>query len=263
MKRKIICLMLTAAMVLTLAGCTTTVEDEKMTLKLNGIGKRTGTYTGEVSGDLPNGNGRFDTKNKAGKKWYYDGEWVEGQFEGEGEQYWPELGQKFVGSHKNGFLSGNAEEYQNDKLLYKGEWKKDDWNGAGKLYNQSGDVTYEGNFKNGHPRDKATIRKNAQAMSYSDLARNPNKHIGKIVKISATAFQVVEGDNNEVDILTQVGYDGYDVLYIFHQYRENESRTLMGDNITVYGVFDGLYTYETTDGNDLTVPLVISCFISR
>ena len=73
-----------------LTACTKNVENQKLTLKFD-FGSREGTYTGELKNDLPNGNGRFDTKNKEGIKWYYDGEWVDGIMEGQGMQCWEEI----------------------------------------------------------------------------------------------------------------------------------------------------------------------------
>ena len=46
--------------------------------------ENTGTYTGEVVDGIPNGTGRFDTQNKEGTSWYYDGEFVNGVFQGQG-----------------------------------------------------------------------------------------------------------------------------------------------------------------------------------
>ena len=72
---------------------TETVENQELTLSMKdwdstGLAlediQRTGTYTGEVVDGIPNGTGRFDTQNEEGTSWYYDGEFVNGVFQGQG-----------------------------------------------------------------------------------------------------------------------------------------------------------------------------------
>lgn len=90
-----------------------TVEDVEMTLEIKcwnyEDGKtidtlpRTGTYTGEVVDGLPNGHGRFDTVGSTGAKWYYDGEFKDGDFNGQGKCVF-ETGQVEEGTYKNDLL---------------------------------------------------------------------------------------------------------------------------------------------------------------
>ena len=104
MKRSIAILLCTCCVFL-LAGCegsTTstepeTVENLEITLQMKdwdstGLAlediERTGTYTGEVIDGIPNGTGRFDAQNDEGDPWYYEGEFVNGTFQGQGSAIW-------------------------------------------------------------------------------------------------------------------------------------------------------------------------------
>lgn len=80
--------------VLLLAGCA-----KKMTLDLS-FGQRTGTYEGELQDGVPNGHGKFTTKNENGDGWYYEGDWKDGHFNGEGATVW-DSGQVERGTYEN------------------------------------------------------------------------------------------------------------------------------------------------------------------
>ena len=99
---------------------TETVENQELTLSMKdwdstGLAlediQRTGTYTGEVVDGIPNGTGRFDTQNEEGTSWYYDGEFVNGVFQGQGtcvfnaEKEWKE-----TGTYENGAFTPTLSE---------------------------------------------------------------------------------------------------------------------------------------------------------
>ena len=63
-------------------------NNKEITLDLS-FGSKTGTYTGTLNDNgLPEGQGAFTTTNSEGVKWTYTGEFVNGQFEGEGITEW-------------------------------------------------------------------------------------------------------------------------------------------------------------------------------
>lgn len=64
-----------------------TVTDMEFNMTFE-AGERTGKYTGEVIDGIPNGNGKFETVNPAGAKWYYEGEFKDGLFDGNGITLW-------------------------------------------------------------------------------------------------------------------------------------------------------------------------------
>lgn len=82
-----------------LTGCGSDDSGEEITLHLS-YGDRTGSYTGDLVDGVPDGNGKFVTKNEDGDKWTYEGEFRNGHFEGEGKTTW-ENGQIEEGTYKN------------------------------------------------------------------------------------------------------------------------------------------------------------------
>lgn len=94
MKKKIFLLLLLNNVVFSFPG-----GGRKITLKLPD-GDTIGTYSGEMSNDVPNGQGRFTAKNDAGEIWTYEGEFKNGHFDGKGK-ITRKNGQCEVGTYKN------------------------------------------------------------------------------------------------------------------------------------------------------------------
>lgn len=258
MKRitKLITIILVLCMVFSLCSCTKTVENEKMTLDLNGIGERKGTYTGEIKDDIPNGSGKFITKNSSNVEWYYEGDWVNGQMEGEGMQVWEELGQKHEGLYKDGNYEGEGKWYEDNTLVYQGNFSNGLYDGEGKLFNSKEKTTYEGSFKEGHPTDIKQLKKVAIDVDYNSLARNEHDHLGDIVCIKGEIVQVMEGDNGYAEYRLSCDEFENEVVYLTYQRGEGEDRIIENDKLTVYGISKGLYTYESTLGSEITVPSI-------
>ena len=246
-------------LLLVLCSCSNTVENEKIKLDLNGIGEKEGTYSGELKKNLPNGNGKFETKNSSGETWYYEGEWVDGQMEGEGYEYWPDLGQKYEGLFANGkMIEGKI--YQEDKLQYDGQVVSMNdmvfFDGKGKLYNAKGEVVYDGIFEMNRSKDLNQLKKNAAHASYDKLARNPEKYYGDLVKIEGQIIQVIEGEDGYAGYLVALDDWVEEVIYLTYARNEKTSRFLEGDEIIVYGQSCDLITYESTMGKKVTIPYV-------
>ena len=144
----LLALVCTVLMVVVCAGCggPKKVNNQQMTLQLV-YGDRDGTYTGEVNDqNIPNGKGKFVTKNSEGHEWVYEGEFKDGHFEGKGKQTWTNTPLKQEGT------------YHNDRL-----------NGEGKAtYSQNGQIKeYSGNFVAGIPMKADFIGLNEEA-NYAD-----------------------------------------------------------------------------------------------
>lgn len=123
------------------------VVEKDITLSLS-FGSRNGIYTGGFENELPNGNGKFESKTLDGIFWYHEGSFVDGHFQGEGAEVWGS-GQKDIGNYQNDLLNGQGKRYMNDQLLYEGEWKDGKYNGKGTEYGSSSEKwvgTYEDGF---------------------------------------------------------------------------------------------------------------------
>lgn len=95
--------------------------------------------------------------------------------------------------------------------------------------------------------------------SYDDVARNPDNYEGRKVKISGSVIQVSESflnifDTNSVDFRVETP-EG--IWYVTYSRPEVESRILEGDYITCYGECDGVTTYISVLGSNVTIPKLI------
>mgnify|MGYP003307512121 CR=1 FL=1 len=93
-------------------------------------------------------------------------------------------------------------------------------------------------------------------ITYNQLARTPDDYIGEKVKFKGKVLQVIEG-SSEVDIRLAVNNDYNNVIYVVYDKSIVKSRVLEDDKITVYGISGGLYSYQSTLGGTITIPLVI------
>lgn len=94
-------------------------------------------------------------------------------------------------------------------------------------------------------------------IGYEKLARNPDDHIGKMIKVSGRVVQVMEGDDEYNQLRVAVN-DNYDtVIYVEYDHRILESRVLEDDYLTIYGMSMGTITYESTLGGNITIPSMI------
>ncbi len=104
--------------------------------------------------------------------------------------------------------------------------------------------------------DEFSKEEDYDSVSYDKLARNPDDYENSLVKGSGNVLQVLDGDT-EVDMRVGTSSDGYDdVVYLIYDPSIVDSRILEDDQVTYYGRSLGLYTYESTMGGDITIPLI-------
>ena len=194
-----ISILLTLVFVLVAVGCggSNSVTNKEMSLDFS-FGTRSGTYTGEVNEQgIPNGKGKFNTKNDSGTEYYHEGQWKDGHWEGQGVSVWPDINKKLEGNFSNDLLNGKGKLYENGKLRYEGEFVNDIMQGQGKLYDNNGNVEFEGLFDSGFP-SKPPVGLNNEVIyaswrySVTGVSVEPaigNKQAkGKFVEITINAF---------------------------------------------------------------------------
>lgn len=97
-------------------------------------------------------------------------------------------------------------------------------------------------------------------ISFDQLARNPDDYKGKKVKFNGEVLQVSEiGSEIQIRLATKENsWGGYsdDVVYIYFDKSLITSRILDNDIITIYGVAEGLHSYITVMGAEITLPLI-------
>ena len=92
-------------------------------------------------------------------------------------------------------------------------------------------------------------------ITFDQLARTPDDYKGQKVKFSGEVIQVLESET-EIDLRIAVDGDYSKVILVYYVPNIVSSRVLEDDYITIYGVSQGLYTYESTMGGNITVPLI-------
>ena len=108
--------------------------------------------------------------------------------------------------------------------------------------------------------EKANAFKNECAnYSYKDIARDPDQYKGSKIKFYGEIVQVCSENK---DLCTyRVMLSNYDVIYVTYKRPEGEGRLLEDDNITVYGLCNGLYSYTSVQGAQITIPMVDAKYI--
>jgi hypothetical protein len=107
---------------------------------------------------------------------------------------------------------------------------------------------------------KAKYMAKCQTVTYDSLSHNSSTSLyGSMVKISGQVTQVVDTGEYLIDIGS--GWDFGQYVYIVST--GNEGKIVEDDNITVYGVVAGDYSYETVMGAKKTVPEVAAKYIVR
>ena len=92
-------------------------------------------------------------------------------------------------------------------------------------------------------------------ITFTDISRSPDDYIGEKVKFTGSVLQILEGSySNEGRMSTKGSYD--DVVYIMYDPDILDVRILEDDEITVYGTFSRMVTYETIMGGSVTLPLI-------
>ena len=99
-------------------------------------------------------------------------------------------------------------------------------------------------------------------ITFDNLARTPNDYEGKRVTFRGKVVQVVESDT-EVNIRLAIDDDYNKMIFLIYDPNIVSSRVLEDDMITIYGNSCNLYTYTSTFGEDITIPLIYVTMIEQ
>jgi len=103
----------------------------------------------------------------------------------------------------------------------------------------------------------ASLKTEAKAIPYKDLARTPDTYMGAKVKYTGEVIQVQEDGNNvglRVNV-TKGSYDLYsDTMYVTYDKGIIKGRVLDKDIISFWGVSAGLLKYQTVMGAEISIP---------
>ena len=98
--------------------------------------------------------------------------------------------------------------------------------------------------------------------SYEELARNPDSYKGKKITLHGEVIQVME-DGKRVSLRVNMNSNYNQTVYITYTLKSGEGRILEDDILEIYGTFEGLFTYETVLGAELSIPHVDAKYIER
>lgn len=93
-------------------------------------------------------------------------------------------------------------------------------------------------------------------ITFEQLARTPDDYVGKKVKFTGKVLQVVRGDIED-DVRLAVNDDYGTVIYCVIPHYIKKENILDDDQITIYGLSTGEYTYQSTLGASITLPCVL------
>lgn len=94
-------------------------------------------------------------------------------------------------------------------------------------------------------------------LSYDDIERFPDDLKGGKVSFIGKVVQIIDVENStEQHIRLNINNNYNETVYCYYDTSILSYRILEDDVITIYGISDGLYTYESIEGVNITIPLI-------
>jgi hypothetical protein len=207
-------------------------------------------YKGEFDEKgLMSGFGRLDWSNGS----FYEGEFSQGLFEGQGKSYAPGFG-TYLGGYSKGMLHGKGRLTQQDGSVYEGDFFENQIHGKGKIQYTNG-VTYEGDFNQDQQTGKGTFWYADGSIYEGDLVNGKMEGSGKMTYENGSIYEgeYRNGTMHGKGVLTDgksQRYSGY-----FEQGKfsgegvltNEEGETLTGEFKS--GLLEGAGTKVDADGN--------------
>lgn len=115
--------------------------------------------------------------------------------------------------------------------------------------------------------EEQNFKASCQTYTYEQMARNPEKFKGTNVKLTGEVVQALYNSNSvdlRVNITKKGNYSSYytDTVYITYNTVAGEDKILDDDIITIYGTAMGDYSYTSTIGAKITLPLISAKYIT-
>lgn len=106
------------------------------------------------------------------------------------------------------------------------------------------------------------LKATAKQITYDELARNTEKHIGEFLYFRGKVVQVIEGSGQEMGLRVEVTEGEYgfwdDLVWVNFK----GSRLLEDDIIQFWGTVEGRYSYKTVLGSTVTIPEITALVLS-
>lgn len=115
-------------------------------------------------------------------------------------------------------------------------------------------------------KEKQEYIDSCEKISYKELDRYSDEYEGKRVQFTGEVIQAINSYSGaiaeyRIDV-TKSEYGYYsDTIYVVYFPDEDSTKIIEDDIVTFYGIYSGLYTYESTMGKTVTVPKVNAEYI--
>lgn len=116
-------------------------------------------------------------------------------------------------------------------------------------------------------QEEQEFKESCKNYSFEELARNPDKIEGTNVKITGEVIQALYGSDSvdlRINITKEGTYTTYytDTVYVVYYPEDGEDKILEDDIVTVYGTAQGDYSYTSTLGAKITLPLIYGKYVT-
>ena len=124
-----------------------------------------------------------------------------------------------------------------------------------------GSLSYDTNYSSSPSFSfDASDKAKCQEISFKELNKNPDKYVGEHIKVRGRVMQISEGNSNGNYMLMYANGDYNQLVYVEYL---NDTNIVEDDWITVYGICDGSYSYETQIGGSNTVPAILGGILEK
>ena len=115
--------------------------------------------------------------------------------------------------------------------------------------------------------EEENFKASCETYTFEQMARNPDNFKGTNVKLTGEVIQALYGTNSvdlRVNITKKGSYSTYytDTVYVTYNTKAGEDKILEKDIITLYGTSLGDYTYKSTIGSMVNLPLISAKYIT-
>lgn len=105
-------------------------------------------------------------------------------------------------------------------------------------------------------RDKQALLDSYKTYSYEELIRKPKDYKGKKIAVTGTVVSVTDSNNGKMLILVETNDDSTHQFMITAYSDDSDERVWENDDITVYGIYQGVIGYTSTMGEHASFPSI-------